>query len=181
MDNRDNSTQRSEASGLSRRLLAAIVIAGVLLAAAVVYGSMRYVGHHWQPRQMGFEIDTKAGRKVEEFFAGDGARWVAGLKAQDVTMIEESRGRSLKVTFVSDGSDQANNSLTALYYGATTSDGWTAALNAIGLKLVWVNMEFRYPPAWVDRLEVDVVQGFVFGTFRLRGGASSTAVPSAGH
>jgi hypothetical protein len=120
--------------------------------------------------------DQDAAQRVGEYFAGVGAHWVEGLAVKDIRVTNESRGRTLSLTFLSDGSAQGSDSLLGLYYASISEHGWTAELNKTGLGLLWVRMEFDYHDGSApETLEVDIAGHGVAGSTRIRAGGPTTS------
>lgn len=119
--------------------------------------------------------DEVAVQQVREYFAGAGARYVEGLTVQDVRVIDEPRGRTLFLRFVSSDSGQSYDPFLSLYFMSTSDDGWPADLNRAGLRLAWVRMEFDYQDgSSSETLEVDIAGHGVAGSTRIRPGPPTT-------
>jgi hypothetical protein len=94
---------------------------------------------------------------------------------EDVQVTDEPRGKTLSLTFVSNGSTQGSDSLLGLYYASISDNSWTAELNKLGLRLAWVQMKFDYHDgSSPETLEVDIAGHGIAGSTRIRSGPPTT-------
>ncbi len=86
-------------------------------------------------------IDQDAAR-VEDYFGKAG--YLEGITVKDIQLSDDAQGRTLSLTFAGDGSEQAAELFSNLYYGSTSDDGWPAQLNKAGLGLARIRMTFDW-------------------------------------
>jgi len=122
---------------------------------------------------------------VLEYFATAAEVHMQGVVIEGIQAVTQAGQRTVSLYLVSDGSDEADESLARLCFGATSEEGWTGDLNRDwGIGLVWVHICTTYPWGYSEYSVVDV-PGRSLTTYggapHWRGGPATTvsSVPNA--